>query len=85
MKLAKSEPVVTHEGDRVAVTITHNIKINGDDSWVKYELETKVHPGEDLAEVDNRVIEHAAKTVVRLAERAATEVVEYTPQMKLEN
>lgn len=79
MKLARvtqSAPVVTHEGDRVAVTVTHNIKINGDDSWVKYEYESRVHAGEELEDVDNRLIEHATGTVVRLAYSAAQKVLE---------
>lgn len=82
MKLAKVSqvaPEVSHEGDRVTATITHNIKINGDDAWVKYELSTTVHEGETLDEVDTRVIEHTSRTVVKLAEQAATKVIEWSP------
>lgn len=82
MKLAKTAPVVLHTGDRAAVTVTHNIKINGEDSWVKYELESTLQEGELIEEMDKRLITHAVKTVVNVAEQAALEVMTYQSAQK---
>jgi hypothetical protein len=79
MKLAKVNqvaPLISREGDRVSVTVTHNIKINGDDSWVKYEYESRVASDESVEDVDQRLIEHATSTVVQLAYKAAQKVLE---------
>ena len=75
-KVNQVEPEVFHEGDTVRVSVTHNIKINGDDSWVKYEYGTTVQPGEHVDDVDARLINHATGTVVRLAYSAAQKVLE---------
>ena len=70
------EPELFRQGDKVTATVTHNIKINGDDSWVKYEITSTQGPEETIDDVDARVIEHATSTVVRLAYSAAQKVLE---------
>lgn len=79
MKLQKVNqvaPELFREGDKVTATVTHNIKINGDDSWVKYEITSTQGPEETIEDVDNRVIQHATRTVVSLAYQAAQKVLE---------
>ena len=59
------------EGDQITVSITHQIQINGDNSWVRYEASSKVRENEtaeDAAErvhghVDSEVIKSVVKTV----------------------
>lgn len=75
-RVHQEAPEIFHEGDSVRVSVTHNIKINGDDSWVKYEYGTKIQEGEHVDDVDARLIEHATGTVVRLAYSAAQKVLE---------
>jgi hypothetical protein len=70
------EPELFREGDKVTATVTHNIKINGDDSWVKYEITSTQGPEETIDDVDTRVIQHATRTVVNLAYSAAQRVLE---------
>lgn len=75
-KVSQVAPEVFHEGDKVTATVTHNIKINGDDSWVKYEITSTIGPDEHIDDVDNRVLNHATSTVVKLAYKAAEKVLE---------
>lgn len=75
-RVSQVAPEVFRDGDKVTCTVTHNIKINGDDSWVKYEITSTQGPEETIEDVDDRVIQHATKTVVRLAYQAAQKVLE---------
>ena len=77
--VAKPSVDVLHAGDDVRVTVTHQIVINGDNSWVKYEAGHTLRDGETTAEVDARLIEHASTTVVQLAAVAAGKVMELGP------
>lgn len=78
MKLQRTSevaPEIFRDGDKVTGTVTLNIKINGDDAWVKYEITSTKSPDEHIDDVDNRVIQHATKTVVNLAFASAQEVM----------
>jgi len=80
LKTSQVAPIVTHEaldeGDTIAVTVTHQINIQGDNSWVKYEATSKVRPGETTDEADERLLTHVSTTSVKLAARAAQQVLE---------
>jgi hypothetical protein len=80
-KTSQVAPELFREGDKVTATVTHNIKINGYDSWAKYEITSTQGPEETIEDVDARVIQHATKTVVKLAFQAAQEVVEADKQL----
>lgn len=43
MKIAKRSEHFIREGDTITVAVTHEIKIGGESSWVRYETTTKVN------------------------------------------
>ena len=59
-------------GDQVTVSVTHQIQIGRDNSWVKYESVTKVRPGEKAEDARRRAIGHTNESVMQ----AVTETVE---------
>jgi len=52
------------QGDQITVSITHQIEIGRDKSWVKYEAQTKVRPGESAADARTRAIGHVNESVM---------------------
>jgi len=76
-------PEIFHEGDKVTATVTHNFKVNGYDSWAKYEITSTQGPEETIEDVDDRVIQHATRTVVSLAFEAAKKVMEANEKLEL--
>ena len=44
------------EGDRMGMTISHELRIDGDISWVKYEYNTRVQKDETSQELNSRMI-----------------------------
>jgi len=74
-------PEIFREGDKVTAKVTHNFKINNEDSWASYEITSTQGPEETIEDVDNRIIEHASRTVVRLAFQSAERVMEANKQL----
>ena len=67
MKIQKRIDAVLRTGDKVTVSVTHEIKIQGDSSWVKYEA-TSLVQDETTEQAASRVINHvndAAMSAVR--------------------
>jgi len=52
------------QGDQITVSVTHQIQIGRDNSWVKYEAQTKVRPEESAAEARGRAIGHVNTSVM---------------------
>ena len=52
------------EGDLVEVAITHEIVIDGEKSWIKYGVSTRVEPGESWTEARERASIHVNKGVM---------------------
>lgn len=76
MKLvAASEPLDV--GDRISISVTHQIRINGDDSWVKYEASTRRRESESTEEADKRLLDHVDAFVIRACEQVAQTVERY--------
>lgn len=42
------------EGDLIEIGVTHQIRIGGEDSWVKYGVTTKVQAGENAEQARKR-------------------------------
>lgn len=51
-------------GDQITVSVTHQIEIGRDKSWVKYEALTKVRPGEGSEDARTRAIGHVNRSVM---------------------
>lgn len=53
-----SKPYVLYEGDQITVGVTHEIRVSGDKSWIRYEAITKVRPSESSEDAAQRAIGH---------------------------
>jgi hypothetical protein len=53
-----------YEGDQITVGVTHEIRVDRDLSWVKYEAVTKVRPGETAVDARTRAIRHVNASVM---------------------
>lgn len=74
MKISKTVGPLLLEGDRVVASVTHEIKINGDKSWVRYEAESRVQAGEDPAAAAARVQDHVDLQVMETVKKTVTSV-----------
>jgi hypothetical protein len=58
------ESIVLYSGDQITCSITHQIQIGRDNSWVKYEATTKLQPGESAEDARARAVGHANESVM---------------------
>lgn len=65
-------------GDQITVSVTHQIQIGRDNSWVKYEAVTKLRPGELTEDARTRAIRHVNASVME----AVAQTVEAVRSMK---
>ena len=77
MKLVHKTESALHTGDTVEFSVTHQIRINGDDSWIKYGVQTKVQDGETAEAAAQRVLGHVDAFVVQACEQVAQTVERY--------
>lgn len=78
MKLIhQTDAVVLHPGDNLELSITHQIRINGDDSWIKYGVNTKVRDGETAEQAYQRALQHVDEAIIRACEQVAKTVERY--------
>lgn len=43
MKIQKTDASFIRDGDTITVAVTHEIKIGGESSWIRYEASSKVN------------------------------------------
>lgn len=55
MKIQKKGAYYVRDGDSITVAVTHEIKIGGESSWIRYEATTKVNQ-ETSEEASERAI-----------------------------
>lgn len=65
------------EGDRVDVSVTHELKIGKETSWVKYGINTAVQPGETEEDTRRRAAALVSAGVLKVVERTVSEVQTY--------
>ena len=82
MKLVKRAPEVLFEGDKITVAVTHQAVINGDDTWVRYEAQSSVQPGESAVEAEQRMVTHVAEASIRATVEAAKAVQQLNSEGK---
>ena len=63
MKIQKKETSFIREGDSITVAVTHEIKIDRESSWIRYEVTSKVAE-ETCEDASRRVIGFAAEGVM---------------------
>lgn len=85
LDVLRTDSAVTHkgtavsqvsEGDRVTISATHQVKIDGLDAWIKVEVNSAVREGEDAKEAIGRVGKSIAANIVNEIERQSLVVVE---------
>ena len=64
------------EGDRVTISATHQVRIDGMDSWIKVEINSAVREGEDGKAAIGRVGKVIAANIVNEITRQAEVIVE---------
>ena len=74
MKLVGPPAEALDPGDRITMSVTHQIRINGDDSWVKYEASTRRRETETTEQTDKRLLDHVDAFVIQACERVAKTV-----------
>ena len=53
-----------YEGDTITASVTHQIQIGRDNSWVKYEATTRLRPGESTEDARTRAVGHVNESVM---------------------
>lgn len=64
-------------GDEISVSVTHEVKVGRDSSWVKYEAKTKLRPGEVAEDARTRAIGHVNESVMIAVHQAVERVRNY--------
>lgn len=77
MKIAKSGGHFVREGDTITVAVTHEIKIGGESSWVRYETTTKVNQ-ETSEEASDRAIGFVNQGAINAVHETVQKVREVT-------
>jgi hypothetical protein len=75
-KLISQSHEVLHVGDKLTVAITHEVKINSDNAWIRYEATTTIEDGETVEQAKQRIGGHVTQAVIDVAEQAAAKVME---------
>lgn len=65
---------VLYTGDQITVSVTHEISVGRDKSWVKYEACTRLQPGESTEDARARAIGHATESVMQAVDRTVETV-----------
>jgi hypothetical protein len=63
-----------YAGDQITVGVTHEISVNRDKSWVKYEAVTKLRPGESAEDARTRAIGHVNQSVMEVVTKTVETV-----------
>lgn len=57
MRVEEVLPNVLSEGDTIQVTVSHQMYIDGDQSWVTYRVQGKVEEGEEFHDANRRIMD----------------------------
>lgn len=67
-------PKALYPGDTIEVGVTHEIKIDGETSWIKYGVHSKVQEGETAEAARLRCSEHVNDGVLRVVHETVEKV-----------
>lgn len=71
-----TDPVPTLvEGDRIEVGVSHELKINGDATWVNMKVTSKVGDSETAEAASHRVMSFLSQQVEELVKRTVADVI----------
>lgn len=63
MNIQKRGASFLRDGDTITVAVTHEVKIDGESSWIRYEASSKVNQ-ETSEDASRRVIGHVNEAVM---------------------
>jgi hypothetical protein len=73
LKIARTETGFIRDGDEITVAVTHEVKIGGESSWIRYEAKTKVNQ-ETCEDASERVIRFVNAGVMNAVHKTVEEV-----------
>lgn len=78
MKVAKKPELA--EGDRVDVSVTHEVKIGKETSWIKYGVNTALMSGETEEQARERASSLVSAGVLKVVEKTVKSVQSYNEE-----
>lgn len=51
-------------GDKITVSVSHQVKIGREESWIRYEASSAVQPDESTEDAKDRVVGHVNRGVM---------------------
>lgn len=66
-----------YEGDSITMSVTHSVTINGDNSWIRLEINSKVQPNESGDQAFDRVNQVIQDKIMTAIENSAQTVIDY--------
>jgi len=76
IKVIKVTQEQLREGDKITMAVTHEVKVDRESMWVRYEATTSVLGEEGTAGAKARVIEHVTQSAVDATLAAANAVLD---------
>lgn len=64
-------------GDRITWSVTHQITVNGDNSWVKFEATSRRRDNETTEQAKQRLLTFVNTSVIEGCEQVAAKVEEH--------
>ena len=80
MKVTKKPELA--EGDRVDVSVTHEVKIGKETSWIKYGVNTSVASGETEEQARSRATSLVSAGVLKVVEETVQSVQTYNEERR---
>jgi hypothetical protein len=74
VKTEQRDPITTVEADTIEVSYSHQVKINGDESWMGFKYTTVVRVEETLEEATARAVLAADKGVWHAIEESVATI-----------
>ena len=81
MKIEKTGTSFVREGDTITVAVTHEVKIGGESSWIRFETSTKV-AGETSENASRRAIGFVNQGVMEAVESTVESVRKATSEVR---
>ncbi len=75
-KVKKRSAEYLRTGDKITVAVTHEVKINRESAWIRYEATSTVDETEGTEEAKQRVIDHVTKAVLDATLKTADTIME---------
>lgn len=72
--VGKVEGLALSEGDRITISISHELQIDREHTWVKYEANSAMRPEETALEAAQRIRDHVDREVMKTVHQTVATV-----------